>query len=145
LEHEKGGFPLRKLLLRWLINVLALFAAAVVVKGIGVEEARWAGWVVFAVVAVIFGLINALIRPLLKVLTCPLILLTLGLFTLVINALMLWLTGEISEALHLGFYVEDFGAAFWGGLVVSIVSVVLNLIVRDEDERQERRRERRRD
>ena len=136
---------MRKLLLRWLINALALFAAAVVVKGIGVEEARWAGWVVYAVVAVFFGLVNALIRPLLKMLTCPLILLTLGLFTLVINALMLWLTGEISEALRLGFYVEDLGAAFLGGLVVSIVSVVLNLIVRDEDERHERRRERRRD
>ena len=136
---------MRKLLLRWLINALALFAAAVVVKGIGVEEARWAGWVVYAVVAVFFGLVNALIRPLLKMLTCPLILLTLGLFTLVINALMLWLTGAISQSLNLGFYVEDFGAAFLGGLVVSIVSVILNLIVRDEEERHERRRERRRD
>jgi len=133
---------LRKLLLRWLINTLALFAAAVAVKGIGVEEAQWAGWVVFAVVAVIFGLVNALIRPLLKMMTCPLILLTLGLFTLVINALMLWLTGAISQSLNLGFYVLDFGAAFWGGLVVSIVSVVLNLVVRDEDDRRKRRRKR---
>lgn len=131
---------MRKLLLRWLINALALFAAAVVVKGIGVEEAQWAGWVVFVFVALIFGLVNALIRPLLKLLTCPLILLTLGLFTLVINALMLWLTGSISQFLHLGFYVRDFGAAFWGGLVVSIVSVVLNVIVRDEDNNRHRRK-----
>lgn len=136
---------MRKLLWRWLINALALFAAAVVVKGIGVEEARWAGWVVFAVVAVVFGLVNALIRPLLKVLTCPLILLTLGLFTLVINALMLWLTGAISQSLALGFYVTGFWSAFWGGLVVSIVSVVLNVIAGDEDDRHERRRKQKRD
>jgi putative membrane protein len=133
---------LRKLLLRWLINALALFAAAVVVKGVGVEEGRWAGWVVFAVVAVIFGLVNALIRPLLKMLTCPLILLTLGLFTLVINALMLWLTGAISQFLDLGFYVDGFWSAFLGGLIVSVVSVVLNLIVRDEEDRHKRKRKR---
>jgi putative membrane protein len=140
LYGPKGDPNLRKLLLRWLINALALFAAAVVVEGIGVEEARWAGWVVFAVVAVVFGLVNALIRPLLKMLTCPLILLTLGLFTLVINAAMLWLTGAISQFFNLGFYVSDFWSAFWGGLVVSIVSVVLNLIVQDEEERNKRRR-----
>jgi putative membrane protein len=132
---------LRKLLLRWLINAVALFAAAVAVKGIGVEEARWAGWVVFAVVAVIFGLVNALIRPLLKLLTCPLIVLTLGLFTLIINALMLWFTGAIAQFFDLGFYVDGFWSAFWGGLVVSIVSVVLNLIVRDEEDRHQRKRE----
>jgi putative membrane protein len=133
---------LRKLLLRWLINALALFAAAVVVKGVGVEEGRWAGWVVFAAVAVIFGLVNALIRPLLKVLTCPLILLTLGLFTLVINALMLWLTGAISQFFDLGFYVDGFWSAFLGGLVVSVVSVALNLVVRDEEERHRRKEKR---
>lgn len=131
---------MRKLLLRWLINALALFAAAVVVKGVGVEEGRWAGWAVFAAVAVIFGLVNALIRPLLKVLTCPLILLTLGLFTLVINALMLWLTGTISKFFDLGFYVDGFWPAFLGGLVISVVSVVLNLVLRDEEERHERKR-----
>jgi putative membrane protein len=125
-----------------LINALALFAAAVVVKGVGVEEGRWTGWIVFAVVAVIFGLVNALIRPLLKVLTCPLILLTLGLFTLVINALMLWLTGAISQFFDLGFYVDGFWPAFWGGLVVSVVSVVLNLVVRDEEEHHKRKRKR---
>jgi len=125
-----------------LINALALFAAAVVVKGVGVEEGRWAGWVVFAVVAVIFGLVNALIRPLLKMLTCSLILLTLGLFTLVINALMLWLTGAISQFLDLGFYVDGFWSAFLGGLIVSVVSVVLNLIVRDEEDRHKRKRKR---
>ncbi len=135
---------MRKLLLRWLINALALFAAAMVVKGIGVEEARWAGWVVFAVVAVVFGLLNALIRPLLKLLTLPFILLTLGLFTLVINAFMLWLTGQISQSLDLGFYVHGFWSAFWGGVVVSIVNVVLGVVVRDEEEKNRRRSERKR-
>lgn len=136
---------MRKLLLRWLIIALALFAAAAVVEGIGVEDSQWAGWLVFTVVAVVFGLMNALIRPLLKMLTCPLIVLTLGLFTLVINALMLWLTGGISEFLNLGFYVDGFWSAFLGGLVVSIVSVVLNLVVRDEEDRNKRRHKRKRD
>ncbi|MFZ5916302.1 MAG: phage holin family protein [Chloroflexota bacterium] len=136
---------MRKLFLRWLINALALFAAAAVVRGIGVEDARWAGWVVFALAAIVFGLVNALIRPLLKMLTCPLILLTLGLFTLVINALMLWLTGAISQFLNLGFYVDGFWAAFLGGLVVSIASVVLNVFVGDEeDERRRREKQKRR-
>jgi putative membrane protein len=136
---------LRKLLLRWLINALALFAAAAVVEGIGVEDSQWAGWLVFTVVAVVFGLVNALIRPLLKMLTCPLVVLTLGLFTLVTNALMLWLTGWISEFLRLGFYVDGFWSAFLGGLVVSIVSVVLNVVVRDEEDRHKRRHKRKQD
>jgi putative membrane protein len=126
--------------LRWLINALALFAAATVVPGIEVDGN---GWVIYAVVAIIFGLVNALIRPLLKLMTCPLILLTLGLFTLVINALMLWLTSWLSQALDLGFYVDGFWPAFWGGLVAGIVSVILNLIVKDDDEdKRKRRRER---
>ena len=130
---------MRKLLLRWLINALALFAAVQVVPGIDIDGS---GWAVYAVVAIIFGLVNALIRPLLKLLTCPLILLTLGLFTLVINALMLWLTSLIGTAIGYGFHVDGFWPAFWGGLVASVVSVVLNLLVRDEEDRREKKRKR---
>lgn len=130
---------LRKLLLRWLVNALALFAAAQVVPGIEIDGN---GWVVYAVVAIIFGLVNALIRPLLKMLTCPLIILTLGLFTLVINALMLLLTAWIGAAIGYGFYVDGFWSAFWGGLVVSVASVVLNLVVQDEEDRRKRKRKR---
>ncbi len=133
---------MRKLLLRWLINVLALLAAVQVVPGIEVDGD---GWVVYAVVAIIFGLVNALVRPLLKMLTCPLIILTLGLFTLVINALMLLLTSWIGTTIGYGFHVVGFWPAFWGGLVVGIVSVVLNLIVRDEDDRRKRREKQKRD
>lgn len=130
---------MRKLLLRWLVNALALFAAAQVVPGIEIDGN---GWVVYAVVAIIFGLINALIRPLLKMLTCPLIILTLGLFTLVINALMLLLTSWIGTVIGYGFYIDGFWPAFWGGLVVSVVSVVLNLVIQDEEDRRKRKQKR---
>ena len=79
-------------------------------------------------VAAVFGLVNSLGRPLLTVLTCPLIVLTLGLFTLVINAVMLLLTGWLSARWNLGFTVVGFWAAFWGGLVVGLVSLALSMI-----------------
>ena len=110
-------------LLRLLINAAALWVATRVVPGI-VHNGTW---VTLFVVALVFGVLNASVRPLLKLLTLPLLILTLGLFTLIINALMLWLTGWISEHLSLGFHVAGFGAAFWGALVVSIVSLLLSI------------------
>jgi putative membrane protein len=77
--------------------------------------------------------LNVLVRPILKLLTCPLILLTLGLFTFVINALMLWLTGAVSETMGLGFHVEGFVAAFLGALVVTVVNLILSVILPDKD------------
>ncbi len=121
-----------KLIIRWAIGALSLFVAAWAVAGIRVDGG---GWIVYAVMAVILGLVNAFVRPLLKLLTCPLILLTLGLFTLVINAITLWLSAWIANrVLGLGFYVDGFWPAFWGALIVSIVSVVLNIFVKDEDD-----------
>ncbi|MGH9380552.1 MAG: phage holin family protein, partial [Thermoanaerobaculia bacterium] len=76
-----------------------------------------------------FGIVNSLVLPILTVLTCSLIVVTLGLFTLLINALMLMLTGELSENWGLGFTVTGFWAAFWGGLVVGLVSVGLSLLL----------------
>lgn len=73
-----------------------------------------------------FGIINSTLRPLLTILTCPLIVVTLGLFTLVINALMILATGRLSESWNLGFTVSGFWPAFFGGLVVGLVSVVLS-------------------
>jgi putative membrane protein len=120
-----------KLLIRWVISALALFAAAWLVPGIRVEET---GWVVFAVMAVILGLVNAIVRPLLKLLTCPLILLTLGLFVLVINGLTLWLASSVAvNWFNVGFYVDGFWPAFLGGLIVSIVTVILSALVREDD------------
>ncbi len=125
----------QKLLLRWLINGVALYVAAELVRGIDVIG----GWLALAVMAIIFGLVNALIRPILKFLTCPLIMLTLGLFTLVINALMLQLASWLGRQLGLGFYVAGFWPAFWGALVISVVSFVLTMLIRDEDKDRKHR------
>ncbi|HID29192.1 MAG TPA: phage holin family protein [Desulfobacterales bacterium] len=120
-----------KLLIRWVIAGLALFAAAWLVPGITVAEN---GWVVYAVMAVILGLVNAIVRPLLKFLTCPLILLTLGLFILVINGITLWLASAIAvNWFHVGFYVDGFWPACLGALIVSAVTVVLSALVKEED------------
>ncbi len=121
-----------KLVVRWIITSLALFAAAWLVPGIRVIGNAWA---VVAAMAVILGLVNAVVRPILKFLSCPLVILTLGLFVLVINGLTLWLASYI--AVHwfgLGFYIHGFWPALWGALVVSIVSVVLSALVKDEEE-----------
>jgi putative membrane protein len=127
-----------KLLIRWVITSLALFAAAWLVPGIVVGED---GWGIYAAMAIILGLVNAIVRPLLKLMTCPLIILTLGLFVLVINGLTLWLSSTIAvNWFNVGFYVADFWSAFWGALIVSVVSVVLSALVRDEDEKNHRRK-----
>jgi len=128
---------MRHLILRLIINAIALFAATQV----GIPGLRFDGdWKTIVVVAFIFGLVNALIRPLLALLTCPLILLTLGLFTLVVNAAMLALTGWLAQQFNLGFVVDGFWAAFVGALVVSLVSWALTLLIRDEDEHGRGRR-----
>lgn len=113
-------------LLRLLVNAVALWAATQVVTGVHYE-----GDVLpFLVVALIFGVINATLRPLTKLVTCPLILLTLGLFTFIVNGLMLWLTSGLAESLGLGFHVDSYWAAFLGAIVVSIVSTLLSMTVK---------------
>ena len=118
-----------KLLVRWVIGSLALFVAALLVPGIRVEGTAW---IVYAVVAIILGLINAVVRPLLKLLTCPLIILTLGLFVLVVNGIALWLSAWVANQLGIGFYVDGFWSAFLGALIVSIVTVILSALLREE-------------
>ena len=118
-----------KLLIRLLANALGLYIAARIVPGIHVGE----NWLGVLGIALVFGLVNALIGPLLKLLTCPFIILTLGLFTLVINAVMLLLTSALSRAVGLSFVVEGFWPAFWGALVISLVSLVLTLVIHDND------------
>ena len=126
-----------KLIIRWAIGAFSLFVAAWAVTGIRVDDGG--GWVVYAVMAVVLGLVNAFVRPFLKLLTCPLILLTLGLFTLVINALTLLLSAWVANTVfQVGFYVDGFWPAFWGALIVSIVSVVLNVFVSDDDRKDKR-------
>ena len=109
-------------LLRLLINAAALWVATHVVDGI---DHRGSWWSLLSV-ALVFGLLNAAVRPLLKLLTIPLLIVTLGLFIFVINAAMLLMTGWVSGLLNLGFYIDGFWAAFRGGLVVSIVSLLLS-------------------
>jgi len=111
-------------LLRLLINAAALWAAIQLVGGIDHRGSWWS----LLLVALVFGALNAGVRPLLKLLSIPLIIFTLGLFIFVINALMLLLTGWVSALLDLGFYVDGFWSAFLGGLIISFVSLVLSLL-----------------
>jgi putative membrane protein len=119
------------LLIRWVIASLSLLVAAWLVPGIHVAGNAWT---VYAVMAVILGLINAVIRPILKLLSIPLIILTLGLFLLVINGITLWLASKIAANwFHVGFYVDSFWSAFLGALIVSIVSIILSALFKRED------------
>lgn len=119
-----------KLLIRWAITSLALFAAAWLLPGIRVEGEAW---LAYALMAIILGLVNAIVRPILKLLTCPLIILTLGLFVLVINGMTLWVSSMIAQRLGVGFYVDGFWSALLGSIIVSVVSVVLNALLIDDD------------
>jgi putative membrane protein len=114
---------MRELLLRWLVTTIALYLAVLVVPGIAFDASQGAWRLIL--VALVFGGVNALLRPLLTILTCPLIVLTFGIFFLVVNALLLMATSWASLSIGLGFTVEGFWPAFWGGLVVSIASTVL--------------------
>jgi len=115
--------------LRWLINAVALYVAVAFVPGITRQNPNWLS---FIWLALIFGLLNALLRPLLKFLTCPLIILTLGVFTLVINSFMVWLAGLVGTYFHIGFTVDGLWPAFLGGVVVTVVSLILTAVFKDE-------------
>jgi putative membrane protein len=118
-----------RFLVRLLISAAALWVATRIVPGVSYSGA----FVYLLLVALIFGLLNALLRPILALLSCPLLILTLGLFTFVINALVLWLTGALSGKLGLGFHVSGFWAAFLGALVVSVVSFLLSVLIPDPE------------
>lgn len=113
------------LIWRLSINSAALWLATRFVPGIWFEGEWWS----LLAVALVFGVLNVLVRPVLTFLSLPLLLITLGLFTFVLNAVMLWLTGLVSDAIGLGYHVDDFRAAFLGALVVTVVSFVLSLFV----------------
>jgi putative membrane protein len=117
-----------KFFIHWAINAIALYVAVQIVPGITLGG----DWTSLLWVALIFGLLNALVRPLLMFLTCPLIILTLGLFTVVINTGLLLLTSNIGQSFGLDFTVDGFWPALLGSLVISFVSVVLSVILRDE-------------
>jgi len=114
-----------KFLIRWGITAAAVAVAAWLVPGISVDEPHRV-WTVL-LVALVLGLVNAFIRPLLSLLSCGLIVLTLGLFTLVINGLMLWLASAITTNwLGLGFHVNGFWNAVLGALIISVISLLVS-------------------
>ena len=119
-----------KFILRLAINAIGLYLAVLLLPGIDLRS----NLVSILWLALIFGIVNALFGPLLKFLTCGLILLTLGLFTLVINTFLFWLTSVIGQSFGFGLIISDpvCWNAFLGGLVVSIVSVIMTLILKDE-------------
>lgn len=118
LQERKGGVPV---IVRWLINALALFLTALLIPGIRIDG-LWAG----ILAALVLGVVNAVIRPVLLFLTLPFNLLTLGLLTFVINALMLLL---VAAVVH-GFSVDGFWTALLGSVVLSLISGILSQIVR---------------
>jgi putative membrane protein len=124
----------KNIAIKTLVNGLALWLAAIVVKGIEFGRgAEWSGTLkTVLLVALVFGLVNAIVKPILKALATPLIWLTLGLFTLVINALMLQLTSWLADKLTLAFHVQQF---FWdavlGAVIVTFVSMVLHAVIPD--------------
>ncbi|KAF0106584.1 MAG: hypothetical protein FD146_2492 [Anaerolineaceae bacterium] len=119
-----------KFIIRWGINAVALWAAIAILPGLA-YEGNWTGVVILAL---IFGLVNALLRPLIKLLTCPLIILTLGLFTLAINTFLFALTAWIGDGFGILLVITEpfWWNAFLGGLIVSIVSIILSAILKDE-------------
>jgi putative membrane protein len=113
------------LFIKLLINAAALWVAVRVVDGVSFTGDGW----LLLVVALVFGVLNVSVKPVLMLLTLPFFLVTLGLFTFVLNAFMLWLTSAVAGVLQIGFHVNGFGAAFLGALVVTVVSFALSLFV----------------
>lgn len=128
-QAVSGWHRARLLIVRWLISTLAIFAAVLLIPGIGFVGPGWQ----LGIVAMVFGLVNVALRPLLTLLTCPLVILTLGLFSLVINAVLLILTAQIANSLGVQFTVDGFWPAVGGALVISIVSLILNSLIRDRN------------
>ena len=120
------------ILWRLVINALALWVATQVVNGITFKG----DWLLLVGVSLVFAVLNVVVRPVLKFLTLPFFIVTLGLFTFVLNAFMLWLTGVVSMALGFGFDVDGPGAALVGGLVVTVVSFALSLAVKSGDKKK---------
>ncbi len=116
--------------LRLIVTAVALWVAVTFIPGI-----HYGGGVLgLLAIALIFGIVNALVRPVLLLLTCPLVVLTLGIFILVLNGLMLWLTAHFASALGIAFHISGLVPAILGALVVSIVSMLLNVFVREPKE-----------
>lgn len=114
---------MKSFLIRWLVTAIAVLAAAKIIPGISCDS-----WSTLIIAALVLGIFNAFLKPILLLLNLPIIVFTLGLFVPILNALLLWLTSAIVPEFH----VSGFWAAFFGSLVISVVSIILNAIVRRE-------------
>ena len=123
---------------RVLINAVGIWLAEILLTGISVVGADTTGRKILVLVGIglIFGLVNAVVKPVVKFFAFPLYVLTLGLFTLVVNALMLMLTAWITEQTHWGLRVDSFGTAVIGAVIISVVSLVLSVFVKDRRRRR---------
>jgi putative membrane protein len=119
-------------IVRFAVNAVALYAAIAIVPGLTVQNENW---VTYVWLALFFGIVNAFIRPVLKLLTCPFYILTLGLFSLVVNTVLFYVTAWLSGLFGVALEIQSFGAAFLGALIVSIVHIVLNAVLPDNDHR----------
>ncbi|MGW4381697.1 phage holin family protein [Kitasatospora sp. NPDC004531] len=125
---------MKNFVIKTLINAVAIWIAAWIVNGITLAGDDWQHKTITVVaVALVFGVVNVAVKPLVKLFSLPLFFLTLGLVTFVINALMLWLTSWASDQLSLDFHVEGFWAALLGSLIISVVSWGLHLALGDDD------------
>lgn len=121
-----------KFFIHWLITVIALIIANFILAPSGLMSiSGTSAWLAFAVMAVVLGLVNIFIRPVLKFLSCAFIILTVGLFMLVINAFLLWFSSWICQQIGVDFIVQWPWGAFWGSIIVSVVSFVFHLFIRD--------------
>ncbi len=122
-----------KFILRVAVNAIAIYAAIALLQATGIGgvtmEAR--SWLDFIWLALIFAVINAVLKPILKVIGCPVLILTFGLGSLLINTLLFYVLSWAASLFNIGFAVTTFWGAFLGSLIVSIISVVLNRILRD--------------
>jgi putative membrane protein len=119
-----------QLIIRLVVNGIALWIATLVVDGVDIEASTTTGEVLTVLaIAAVFAVVNIVVRPIVKLLSLPLYAITLGLFTFVVNALMLLLTSWIADLLDVPFHVDGFWAALLGGLVISFVSWVINLVL----------------
>jgi putative membrane protein len=126
-----------RLFVRWLITSIAVAAAVILVPGIG--HSGSSALVAIVVTAAVLGFVNAIIRPILSFLSCGCIVATLGLFVLVISAVTLWMAAWVSSNwFDTGFYITGFWPAFWGAIVISVVSFLLSVFLPDEQQEQRR-------
>jgi len=125
------GVEMKKFIVKLLINGVALYAAIAIMQGRGITP-QSNNWIDIAWLALIFSLVNSLIRPILLVVGCPFIILTLGLGVLMVNTLMFYLAGVIGTNFGVGFTVAGFWPAFWGAMIVSAISFILNIFIKDD-------------